>query len=759
MKKILIVIILLIIVNLAYAKTSANFVTVGLGNTLWCQIRGSCSFDNLEVGNLTIFGEIFNVTVEDTTVNGTVDAHRFRENGTDLHDIFVDESGDTITWLNISGDLYVETNSTFNGTLLPVTSLTWDIGSGTNRWRNLYIVNLSADYIDATYGISTSGWFTADYLNITDVIRVEVINASYIYNPFSPGGMDIRGDPWYLSGTDLQIAEDLIVDGSISQGGNTLDSTYVNISGDTMTGGLNISSLDDNKAFAVGDTFRVTTEDNISTFRRPNIGDHVNFISSGFNSGTIGSEGTASENKWYWRWNGGTPLQFRFGTVLTIRGHDIDMLTNTVGDPVLNIENTAVTAGLLLHMKGSGTTAVLIKDEDDHVMFRQDIDNNRTSLFGELTLSSGWQIDDDSDEDLNFKKADETIVCSLDNADEQLECLEVDISGDITLGGDLTFTLGTPYVYYGDGVFDQYRIRSSGKGGYIAYGNQSTDFYSYNFGFTGTTITNLKGLYRVNDNGGEGIVFSQQGSKDIEFGTNGDVSFMELINAPWTSRIPDYIKFGSEILLQEVTLIPFPPWYTDEDRWIIDGNQEELLFQNSTGNTLLELQQESKVEVHGDLNVTGNFYNKMPHMQGLTTTIHTVAVIDTWYNISFNTSLGFVEDINFTENRTIIITEDGDYSIRFGVSVEDSSPLPNSHVAIRISVNGVELEGSYKEFDPSKQNSQSWLDLSVYAEGLSTGDELNMQYIGGDTDISVTSHSTYAETPFVAYGFITKEHD
>lgn len=166
-----------------------------------------------------------------------------------------------------------------------------------------------------------------------------------------------------------------------------------------------------------------------------------------------------------------------------------------------------------------------------------------------------------------------------------------------------------------------------------------------------------------------------------------------------------------------------------------------------------------KLVVVGDINITGDIINHVPHMQGLATQVHTTPVINTWYNITFNDSVGFVEHITFTENNTVVITEEGDYTIMFGVSVQDSSAAPSSHVAIRIAVNDVELEGSYKEFDPTKQNSQTWLDLSVYAEELNVGDRLNMQYIASDTDVTIESHASYATTPFVAYGFITKEHD
>ena len=43
-----------------------------------------------------------------------------------------------------------------------------------------------------------------------------------------------------------------------------------------------------------------------------------------------------------------------------------------------------------------------------------------------------------------------------------------------------------------------------------------------------------------------------------------------------------------------------------------------------------------KLSILGDLNVTGKIHNSLSHMIGAVTQIHTVDVIDTWYNLTFN---------------------------------------------------------------------------------------------------------------------------
>jgi len=59
-------------------------------------------------------------------------------------------------------------------------------------------------------------------LNVTGVLNVTgdftgyEINISYLAGALGIGRIDMRGDPWYLTGTDLQIAESLLVDGNVT---------------------------------------------------------------------------------------------------------------------------------------------------------------------------------------------------------------------------------------------------------------------------------------------------------------------------------------------------------------------------------------------------------------------------------------------------------------------------------------------------------------------------------------------------------------
>ncbi len=136
--------------------------------------------------------------------------------------------------LNVTGELNVGEDSYFNGTLYPSSSLTFDIGSGANRWSVLYVSNVSSDYLDATYGITSSGNITTTEYFIGD--------GTYLTNV--PGGNASFNETY---------TDDLYAD--IIWGYNMIDGTgtgnaswnetyaailYVNVSGDTMTGNLSL---------------------------------------------------------------------------------------------------------------------------------------------------------------------------------------------------------------------------------------------------------------------------------------------------------------------------------------------------------------------------------------------------------------------------------------------------------------------------------------------------------------------------------------
>ena len=172
-------------------------------------------FTYLEVDSLNVTS---NLTLNGETITSWANVN---QSGSGADGIWTNNSG-IATYANnvsIGDDLNVSGTLYFGSDLIPNTTLTNDIGSGTNRVRWLYAQNISADYADITDIRSTN-------MNVTNIyitnVSTETITAQYIYNPFFAGYMDMRADPWYLGGTDLEIALNLIVDGNITLNGSTI---------------------------------------------------------------------------------------------------------------------------------------------------------------------------------------------------------------------------------------------------------------------------------------------------------------------------------------------------------------------------------------------------------------------------------------------------------------------------------------------------------------------------------------------------------
>ena len=159
------------------------------------------------------------------------------------------------------------------------------------------------------------------------------------------------------------------------------------------------------------------------------------------------------------------------------------------------------------------------------------------------------------------------------------------------------------------------------------------------------------------------------------------------------------------------------------------------------------------LNIDGNLNITGSISNHLSHIHGLVTEVHNVTSGGQWYNLTFNNSFTDLSYLNFEDNRTIVIDHDGHYTINFGMGFKDSASSPNANVGMRVTINGVEIVGSYIEQDTKKQNSDIWSEHVTHTE-LSAGDKLNMQYISDDTTVTIEQDDTYAEQGFGAYGYI-----
>ena len=96
--------------------------------------------------------------------------------------------------------------SGFSNNLFPATTLTYDLGSGANRWRWLYVQNISAEYGDFLYDVNIDGDLQIDgNLNVTNITMKNM----WIVNMIATGNISTDaffvGDGSYLTGLTGEI--------------------------------------------------------------------------------------------------------------------------------------------------------------------------------------------------------------------------------------------------------------------------------------------------------------------------------------------------------------------------------------------------------------------------------------------------------------------------------------------------------------------------------------------------------------------------
>jgi len=94
--------------------------------------------------------------------------------------------------------------------------------------------NVTANYFFGS-GANLGDLNVSGILNVTGDFTGYAINISYLQGAGGIGGMDLRGDPWYLGGTDLEITNNLTVYTNLYVEGNATVDGLIN--------GINISNL------------------------------------------------------------------------------------------------------------------------------------------------------------------------------------------------------------------------------------------------------------------------------------------------------------------------------------------------------------------------------------------------------------------------------------------------------------------------------------------------------------------------------------
>ena len=131
-----------------------------------------------------------------------------------------------------------------------------------------------------------------------------------------------------------------------------------------------------------------------------------------------------------------------------------------------------------------------------------------------------------------------------------------------------------------------------------------------------------------------------------------------------------------------------------------------------------------------------------------------ITVIDIWYNVtSFEHGIG--KDMVINDDH-IVIPSHGRYAITYWAAVRDDDANPTGHkMAIRVTCNDAEIDGSYRELFFTNQGYEMHLSGQVQDEFFED-DIIRFQYIGDDTDQEIATYGTWSDDNICYYGYIRK---
>jgi len=294
---------------------------------------------------------------------------------------------------------YTETDPTFNANLtsgfgthlFPITTLTYDLGSGANRWRWLYVQNISADYGDFAYDVNIDGDLQVDgSMNVTNM----TIKNMWVVNMISTGNITTSewfngkynwttGDTWNsFDGSTLTFNE------------SKFATTYYNAtSSQAVIGTIDGGTLEDTQ-HPDGDYDRVTFNFSEAS-GSPGLDLRVNFTGvSDFNKGYIRYKTNSLSGDYpliqLWDYD---DSEWEGGYGFLTETEEFLQYTNDVLDSSSHLQDGVVQ--MRLYKSANGNT------QNEYYIDMLAIVDGYATPSGNVDLSPYWRYDD-NDEDRNF---------------------------------------------------------------------------------------------------------------------------------------------------------------------------------------------------------------------------------------------------------------------------------------------------------------------------------------------------------------------
>ena len=636
--------------------------------------------------------------------------------------------------LNVTNELHIGSDSYFNGTLYPSSSLTHDIGSGANRWRWLYVQNISAEHID-TYSLTATENITA--------------------------GDFILGDGSFLNNVNVT-------------------DIWVNESGDTMTGNLNMSLNDIN---GVG---RMTLkEDGSIWFGSAN----ARIYSGGTNYVFIDASDTIelrSSNEIIFRADNDlndlhvfgvtdygaidTPY---FGTLYS----DMELRPGTGTVNVIGNLTTTAEVGIgtsspiaLLHVQGSSYfhqnifmnqtnggywlnsfdvyTHGFYRNADGDLFLRATSDrmfiNGTSGNVGIGTSSPSSKLNVYSVDNPSTK-----YLVNITNLDPNAH----DSYGLLVRGGALSSLSKILDIQDSSGN-SEFIVKGDGN---VGIGTSSPDS-NLEISDFGTNSQTIQYVTTYNDQAAYTPVYIFRKSHTDTDGSKVATIDTEILGSLRFQGVDSGSDFDYGAYIEAVqngaagTTVPTDLYFKTADGTNAVANRMVITKDGNVGIGTTTPQQELNVIGNGNFtgNVTAENVFLHSHLFTYTNVSLTVPGAGSWVNITFDKNVAPIKErithtYNDATNDTFTIIDSGEYKIYMSLVAIDSSATPDSQVEYRILKNNVEVAGSGRAIDIDRQDYDRSKDSFAIVD-FSSGDEINFQFTSDSTTAGISSNCLYLDT-------------